>query len=267
MVSNSDNNDTSIIHVGSAGLTKVNNALRITENLLNSFDSVVIGEQEWMTRNLNVPRFRNGDIIPEIQDPEEWAKAGTEKKPAWCYYDNDPANGKIYGKLYNWHAVNDQRGLAPEGLRVPSIEDFDILVAFIGGWDYAGHKLKAVVKHPPVPPLEPEVNDEPTNDSEDLWQEFLRRNREKKRNAIIEFCSGSNEVGFTALSAGYRFYLFDEHGSNCYFSQVGIETGFWSSTEDDSKNALILMLDSDGHEASSIPWTKGFGYSVRCLKR
>jgi uncharacterized protein (TIGR02145 family) len=266
-MSNSDKNDNSLIHVGSTGLTKVNNALRITENLLSSFDSVVIGEQEWMTRNLNVSKFRNGDIIPEIQDPEEWAKAGTEKKPAWCYYYNEPKNGKIYGKLYNWHAVNDPRGFTPIGWRVPDVEDVEVLIEFIGGWDYAGHKLKAVVKQPPVPPLEAEVNDESTNDSEDLLQEYFRRHREKERNAIIEFCSGNNESGFTALSAGYRFYLFDEHGSNCYFSQVGIKTGFWSSTEDDSINALILELNSDGHEASCFPSTKGFGYSVRCLKR
>jgi uncharacterized protein (TIGR02145 family) len=107
------------------------------------FKTVTIGDQVWMAENLNVDKFRNGDPIPHAQTAEEWKQAGEKGQPAWCYYDNDPANGKIYGKLYNWYAVSDWRGLAPEGWRIPSDEDWEKLIKLLGGKDVAGGKLKA----------------------------------------------------------------------------------------------------------------------------
>ena len=73
-----------------------------------------------MSKNLNVSRFRNGEIIFEAKTIEEWEKAGENKTPAWCYYNNNPTNGAKYGKLYNWYAVNDIRALAPKGWHIPS---------------------------------------------------------------------------------------------------------------------------------------------------
>ena len=81
---------------------------------------ITIGRQVWMTENLNVDKFRNGDPISHAKTDEEWVKAGENGSPAWSHYDNDPANGEKYGKLYNWYAVNDSRGLAPEGWKIPS---------------------------------------------------------------------------------------------------------------------------------------------------
>jgi uncharacterized protein (TIGR02145 family) len=105
--------------------------------------SVVIGIQIWTTENLNVDHFRNGDAIPEAKTAEEWKAAGNAKRPAWCYYDNDPKNGKKYGKLYNYYAVNDARGLAPSGWYVPSDEEWNVLSIFLGGEDIAGIKMKS----------------------------------------------------------------------------------------------------------------------------
>jgi hypothetical protein len=85
-------------------------------------ETVKIGTQEWTVKNLDVTRYRNGDIIPEVKDPKEWVEL---KTGAWCYFDNDPKNGEIYGKLYNWYAVNDRRGLAPEGFHIPSDIELD----------------------------------------------------------------------------------------------------------------------------------------------
>lgn len=76
--------------------------------------TVTIGTQVWRTKNLDVATFRNGDSIPQAKTNEEWEKAAENQQPAWCYYNNDPANGAKYGKLYNWYAVNDSRGLAPD---------------------------------------------------------------------------------------------------------------------------------------------------------
>ncbi len=104
---------------------------------------VQIGSQMWMAANLNVDRFRNGDPIPNAKTNEEWERAGQEKQPAWCYYDNDPANGRKFGKLYNWYAATDPRGLAPEGWAIPSDEDWNELVRFLGGRQVAGKQMKS----------------------------------------------------------------------------------------------------------------------------
>ena len=107
-----------------------------------SIKEVKIGLQIWMAENLNVEHFRNGDPIPQAKTKEEWIKAGNEGKPAWCYYNNDKKNRTTYGKLYNWYAVNDPRGLAPEGWRVPSLDNWKYLIQYLGGNEVAGKKMK-----------------------------------------------------------------------------------------------------------------------------
>jgi uncharacterized protein (TIGR02145 family) len=105
----------------------------------DNIKTVIIGTQEWTTKNLNVSKYRNGDIIPEAKDPNIWANLTTG---AWCYYNNDPENGVIYGKLYNWYAVNDPRGLAPEGYHIPSLSKWSNLIDNLGGAQIAGGKMK-----------------------------------------------------------------------------------------------------------------------------
>ncbi|HPQ35197.1 MAG TPA: fibrobacter succinogenes major paralogous domain-containing protein [Tenuifilaceae bacterium] len=118
------------------------------------YPSVKINNLVWMAENLNLSHFRNGEPIPEIQSNEEWLQASEQGKPAWCYYDNDPENGKKYGKLYNCFAVNDPRSLAPEGWHVGSDKEWNELTFFIGspwvvgrnlksktGWDYDGNGI------------------------------------------------------------------------------------------------------------------------------
>jgi uncharacterized protein (TIGR02145 family) len=131
-----------------------------------NLNSVKIGNQVWMTENLNVDRFRNGDIIPKAKTKEEWIKAGNNQQPAWCYNEYDPANGKKYGKLYNWYAVNDERGLAPIGWHIPSDAEWTNLSNYLGGeWD-AQKKLK----------------------SSSGWDVM---------------CNGTNESGFSGLPGGH----------------------------------------------------------------
>ena len=108
-----------------------------------SQSEVKIGKQIWMSKNLDVDRFRNGDPIPHAQTVEEWVNAGVNEQPAWCYYNNDPKNGKKYGKLYIYYAVGDSRGLAPQGYHVPSDSEWDILTVFLGSSDIAGKKMKS----------------------------------------------------------------------------------------------------------------------------
>ncbi|MFA4934150.1 MAG: fibrobacter succinogenes major paralogous domain-containing protein [Candidatus Omnitrophota bacterium] len=107
------------------------------------FKTVVIDTQEWMAENLNIGTFRNGEVIPEAKTIAEWEAAYTNEAAAWCYYDNDPENGKKYGKLYNWYAVNDPRGLAPLGWHVPTDKEWQTLITASGGMSTAFSKLKA----------------------------------------------------------------------------------------------------------------------------
>ena len=106
-------------------------------------NEVTIGSQVWMTKNLDVSTFRNGDPIPEAKTSGEWEAYDDAEEAAWCYYDNDPRNGGKYGKLYNWYAVNDPRGLAPEGWHVPSDEEWTQLTDYLGGFEKAGAKMKS----------------------------------------------------------------------------------------------------------------------------
>ena len=157
---------------------------------ISNAQTVTIGKQVWMTKNLDVATFRNGDPIPEAKTDEEWKKAAENKQPAWCYYDNDPANGAKYGKLYNWYAVNDSRGLAPAGYHVPSDVEWTKLTNFLGGEGVAGTKMK----------------------SKSGWAE----NR-----------NGTNTSGFSGLPGGNRNDdgAFDGIGNNgCWLSSTEVYT-------------------------------------------
>lgn len=120
-------------------LTPTNEATASTNNS-GSHEAVTVGSQVWMTKNLDVTTYRNGDPIPQVTDLSQWENLTTG---AWCYYENDPVNGAVYGKLYNWYAVNDPRGLAPAGWHVPSEAEWATLETFLGGESVAGGKMKS----------------------------------------------------------------------------------------------------------------------------
>lgn len=122
---------------------KGNSGSFVDERDNQTYNWVRIGEQVWMSENLNVEKFRNGDIIPHAKTEEEWKKARASKQPAWCYYDNEPANGEKYGKLYNWYAVNDSRGLTPAGWHIPSDAEWTQLIEYLEGKNGAGKKMKS----------------------------------------------------------------------------------------------------------------------------
>jgi len=133
----------------------------------NISDTIRIGTQLWMSKNLDVLTYRNGDTIPQLTDSTAWANATTG---AWCYYNNNPSHGTIYGRLYNWYAVNDSRGLTPLGWHVPTDAEWTTLTVFLGSVFVAGGKMKEVgTSH---------------------WQS--------------PNTGATNESGFTALPGGYR---------------------------------------------------------------
>ncbi len=106
------------------------------------YESVNICCNSWMTKNLDVATYRNGDPIPKVEDAAVWAALTTG---AYCYYNNDSTTyASIYGKLYNFHAVNDSRGLAPEGWHVPTDFEWTTSIDCLGGSDVAGGLLKEI---------------------------------------------------------------------------------------------------------------------------
>jgi len=110
-----------------------------------TYESKEIGKQVWMIENLNVSKFSNGDPILEAYTDDDWSNAGDKNKPAFCYYNNDPINEVKYGKLYNWSAMIDNRGLCPKGWHVPLEEEWATLFDYLGGEDSAGNKMKSTI--------------------------------------------------------------------------------------------------------------------------
>ncbi len=193
---------------------------------LTASKEVTIGNQVWMTENLNVDKFRNGDSIFHAKTSEEWEQAQEKKQPAWCYYNYYPDYGKIYGKLYNWYACVDPRGLAPKGWRIPSDGDWLTLFAWYGGLKGSGTKLK----------------------STDGWG--IRPNGLSN--------NGVNKDGFSALPGGRCNYLggFFALGDDCFF---------WSSSKYTKYKAKIYFLTGDEDVIESTD-EMGAGLAVRCLR-
>jgi uncharacterized protein (TIGR02145 family) len=92
------------------------------------------------TDNLNVSKFNNGEIIPQAKSVAAWQAACKAKKPMWCYYNFDPANGVKFGKIYNYFAVKDKRGLAPKGYHIATEADFDFVQNNLETYDNYGIK-------------------------------------------------------------------------------------------------------------------------------
>ena len=205
----------------------------ITLILLLSFtikaQDVKIGKQTWTTKNLDVSKFRNGEAIPLAKTNAEWALAGQNGQPAWCYYNNDPANGTTYGKLYNWYAVSDPRGLAPNGYHIPTDKEWTTLTTYLGGDWSASTKMK----------------------SSSGWK------------------SGNNTSGFNALPCGYRHIDgdFDSYvgpGGTIIFE--GSDANWWGSSEASTRTAGSIRLDNFGNKSDRSNHTKSLGFSVRCIK-
>ena len=150
-----------------------------------------ICDQDWMVKNLDVDHYRNGDPIPQVTDPTAWAALTTG---AWCWYENNSANGATYGKLYNWYAVDDPRGLAPVGWHVPSDAEWTTLTSCLGGESIAGIAMKSISG----------------------WN----------NNG-----NGTNSSGFTALPGGGRFSLseFLQIGTNGSWWSSSIAADFGSN--------------------------------------
>lgn len=185
---------------------------------------VQIGNQKWMTKNLNVDHYRNGDLIPQVTDPDQWRFMTTG---AWCYYANNTGNETVYGKLYNWYAVVDPRGLAPNGWHVPTQPELETLTTYLGGMTAAGGKLKSTAG----------------------WQGTNT--------------GATNSSGFTGLPGGNRWY--DNFGAGG-FANIGTVGDFWTCTANGSAFGYGLHLVEYSGSAYTTNNYYNKGCSVRCVK-
>ena len=206
------------------------------------YKSVKIGSQIWMSENLNVEKFSNGDPILHAKTQEEWSAAARNKQPAWCYYDNDLQNSQKCGKIYNWYTLVDPRCLAPKGWKVPDNEEWHKLLNFLGTlsegriWLNAGDQMKV--------------------EGSEFWSPGLTR---IEGQFVTANSSGTNSSGFSAISGGLR----GEYGN---FSTIKMH-GYWGSISDYNEDmAYSIQLINTSSHAFKGTGKKGDGVSVRCIK-
>ena len=207
--------------------------------------SVKIGNQEWSTNNLCVTHFRNGDPIQEVKNYDDWINAYNSNNPARMSYRKSKKKGETYGFFYNWHAIIDKRGLAPIGYKIPSKNDWDELVNFLGE-EKAGEKVK----------------------SDTLWKPSSWGEK------------GTNESGFNALPGGTMSVLderltFREEGKICVFASKSEDFEIQSIFKSETKE-WIDIVGTEAKIATRTLWNikdefspfcsdKNGGYYVRCI--
>ena len=231
---------------------QINNTPAVVSLQKGPYKTVQIGTQVWMTKNLDVYTFRNGDQIPEAKSNEEWEKAGENKQPAWCYYNNDPANGAKYGKLYNWYAVNDPRGLAPEGWHVPSYDEWTALNKQLGddvtimkstsGWERRDAPIKC-------------------SNCKNWNSEYRRKTAchvcqdNRTTGKGTDYNNGTNSSGFSAVPGGWC----NQAGT---FYEIREKTMWWCSGYEAQSFSVWFWIETPFY---SFP-VRGSGLSVRCIK-
>lgn len=192
--------------------------------------TVTIGTQVWTSKNLDVTTYSDGTPIPQVTDQTQWANL---KTGAWCYYNNDAANGNTYGKLYNWYAVagihdtdpnTPNKKLAPTGYHIPTDAEWTTLTTFLDGESLAGGKMKST--------------------GTSLW--------------LSPNTNASNSSGFTGLPGGLCHPL---QG----FFYLGNRGQWWSSTEDGNL-AYARRLNYDYNNTYRGSANRNFCFSVRCLR-
>jgi len=193
----------------------------------NVYETVQIGEQLWMAENLKVTHYNNEDEIAYPSD-EDW---GSFNEGQYGVYDNDSSNAVIYGNLYNWYTVDDDRGVCPGGWHVPSDDEYTILTDYLGGESVAGGTLKDTGT---------------IEDGDGLWYSPNE--------------GASNESGFTGLPAGYRYF------NSGYYYSMGSSGYFWSSSEFNSSKSWFRALSYSSSNVHRDGTNKQRGLSIRCLQ-
>ena len=206
------------------------------------YKTVVIGTQMWMAENLNITTFINGDTIPEAKTNEDWTRAYRNGTPASCYFENDSNNQKTMGKLYNFNVISDLRGFAPIGWHIPNDEEWEVLINYLGGKNFACNKMKS-------------VNGEVTY--VDSYREMMLQNGMSLPPAKDQ--NGNNSSGFSAIPSGWR----DVYGD--FMPSLG-SNSFWSKSDLNNSNLAYYWNLGNDNIITKYEYAKGRGFPIRCVK-
>jgi len=199
----------------------------------NIYETVQIGDQLWMAENLKVTHYQNSDEIPYIYNDPQYG--------AYINYSNNADNVAVYGRLYNWFAVNDERGLCPDNWHVPSDDEFKSLEMYLGM-------------------SESEANGEGLRGTDEGGQ--LKEEGNEHWNSPNT--GGTNESGFTALPGGNRRYeTYTNQEIFCCLNRYGF---FWSSSEVYTVNAWYRVFSFDYSESNRYHLSKTNAFSIRCVE-
>jgi uncharacterized protein (TIGR02145 family) len=197
-----------------------------------SYQVVKIGNQTWMAENLKTLRYRNGDSIPYIYEDTVWVNL---KKGACTAFLNYEPCVPYVGQLYNWFAVNDERGLCPTGWHVSTSAEWDTLINFLGGEQVAGGKLKTT--------------------GIDYTDYFDLDHRDWK----YPNTGATNSSGFSAGPGGSR-------NTDGRLYNQGINLFYWLADERDSYYAYNRYIWFKHAYVTKVFHTKVDGFVVRCVK-
>ena len=205
----------------------------------NSYSSIIINGQEWMTENLRTTRYANGDSIPNVTDATQWSNLNSG---AWAHYNNDSQYENPYGKLYNWFAVSDTRNVCPSGWHVPSDGEWNFLILFLDPSsdtttnftgiqsNIVGGKLKTIGS---------------IQNGNGLWQD---------PNTLA-----TNEITFNGVPAGYRH-------PNGSFYEIGNYAYWWSSNAYNTSTTWTRYVDAGTSNIYKEANSFEQGFSIRCVK-
>ena len=201
----------------------------------NVYQTVMIGNQEWMAENLKVTHYRNGDAIPTGLSNSSW---GNTTSGAYAVYDNNQSYADTYGYLYNWYAVDDERGIAPEGWHIASDEEWMELEMALGM-------------------SESEATDTGFRGTDQGSQ--LAGNSSLWNNGDLGNNAAFGTSGFNSLPGGCRGNLgnYGNVSNYCYF---------WSSTVSSNHNAWYRNLHYNYSDVSRYSYAKISGFSLRCVR-
>jgi len=203
----------------------INHAQTVTDYDGNEYQTVTIGNQTWMAENLKTTKYNDGTLIPLIIENTAWINLTT---PGYCWYDNDSVSySESYGALYNWYTVNTEK-LCPNGWHVPTNSEWNILMDYLGGRDFAGGKMKeAGTLH---------------------WNE--------------PNTGATNESGFNGRPGGVRNH---EDGN---FHSIRVTAYWWTSTagEGGFPYSYNKYLQNVSSSLSTNTYNNEKGYSVRCMQ-
>lgn len=214
---------------GTAAATLTSTQMPSGGNGLGLANSVVIGTQIWMNRNLDVVNYNDGTPVGIVFNTTAGAYT-------W-YQDNFTTWGQHYGALYNWHAVNTGK-LCPSGWHVPTLAEYTTLINLASGSTTAGKKLKScrTVSNGCATTVDPR------------WD-------------ASSSAFGTDDYGFAALPAGRVYW---SSGAKT-FERVQTRARFWTSTLNDASNARAIEMNFNTSDAPDAVYPYGDGYSVRCM--